>query len=273
MFRTTPYSSHPQLIAVDLDGTLLTSNREIDPEGAEALRQAVDSGVTVVISTTRTLDSVRRLTDGIELQGPVVCANGAQVLSHAYGDLWLERVVPEDMARSIAQRADTEGWNLVITAGMMTYYRDEDWRPGPCQKHVSQNVDALQGKVLRILAYDRPAISGLRSFCASAYEGHYHLETYYYEDESVKSIGIYAPGADKGKGLAEVMRRLHLNRDHVMVIGDNQNDLPMFGRARWRIAMGNGTLTTRAAATTVAPTHDENGVAWAVHRFVLDGLP
>jgi hypothetical protein len=259
----------PRLIAVDLDGTLLTSDRKVAPEGAEALRQAVALGVTVVISTTRTLDSVRRLTDDLGLKGPVVCANGAQVLSHTYGDLWLERVVPDEMAFSLARQADAQGWNLVITAGMTTYYRDGSWHPGPCRKHVSQNVDALKGKVLRILAYDEQAIVGLRSFCASAYEGHYHLETYYHEDESIKSIGIYAPGADKGKGLAEVMRRLDLNRDQVIVIGDNQNDLPMFERARWRIAMGNGTLTTRSAATSVAPTHDEEGVAWAVHRFVL----
>lgn len=260
----------PRLIAVDLDGTLLTSDREIAQASAEALRRAAGRGVTVAISTTRTLDSVRRLTKGIGFQGPIVCANGAQVLSHLYGDLWLERAIPADMARSIARRADTRGWNLVITAGRTTYYRDGSWRPGPHRAQVSRNVDALQGKVLRILAYDKPAITGLRAFCAAAYEGHYHLETYYYEDESIKSIGVYAPGADKGKGLAEVMRRLHLGRDEVMAIGDNQNDLPMFERARWRIAMGNGTLTTRAAATSVAPSHDENGVAWAVRRFVLD---
>ena len=262
--------SYPRLIAVDLDGTLLTSDREVAEEGAEALRQAAAMGITVVISTTRTLDSVRRLTADVELQGPIVCANGAQVFSHAYGDLWLERTVPNDMALSLARRADAQGWALVITAGMITYYQNGGWHPGPYRRQVSRNVDALQGKVLRILAYDDPAIMGLRSFCASAYQGHYHLETYYYEDESIKSIGIYAPGADKGRGLVEVMRRFRLNRDHVMVIGDNQNDLPMFERARWRIAMRNGTLTTRAAATSVAPTHDEEGVAWAVRRFVLD---
>ncbi len=266
------HQPYPQLIAVDLDGTLLTSDREVAPEGADALREAASRGMTVVISTTRTLDSVRRLTAGIGFQGPVVCANGAQVLSHAHGELWLERVVPEDMARSLARRADAQGWDLVITAGMVTYYRNGRWQSGPYRKQVSWNVDALQGKVLRILAYDPSTIERLRSFCASAYEGHYHLETYYYEDESIKSIGIYAPGADKGKGLAEVMRRLQLHRDQVMVIGDNQNDLPMFARARWRVAMGNGTLTTRAATTSVAPSHDEEGVAWAVQRFVLDAL-
>lgn len=266
------HSSHPALIAVDLDGTLLNSDREIASEGAEALRQAASLGVVVVISTTRTLDSVRRLTGGIGFRGPVVCANGAQVLSHAHGDLWLERVVPDDMALSIARKADARGWDLVVTAGMVTYYRDGNWHPGPYREQVSRNVDALRGKVLRILAYDEPAIAGLQSFCASAYDGHYHLETYYYEDESIKSIGIYAPGADKGKGLAEVMRRLRFKRHQVMVIGDNQNDLPMFARARWRIAMGNGTLTTRAAATSIAPSHDEEGVAWAVRRFVLDKL-
>jgi hydroxymethylpyrimidine pyrophosphatase-like HAD family hydrolase len=56
--------------------------------------------------------------------------------------------------------------------------------------------------------------------------------------------------------------------EEVMAVGDNPNDLPMFACARIKVAMSNATPDVKDAATLVAPPHDQEGVAWAVARFV-----
>ena len=67
------------LIAVDLDGTLLTSERALAPEGARALVQAAQSGVRVVLATTRNPGSVREFCRALQIDDPIICTSGAQV--------------------------------------------------------------------------------------------------------------------------------------------------------------------------------------------------
>jgi hydroxymethylpyrimidine pyrophosphatase-like HAD family hydrolase len=146
----------------------------------------------------------------------------------------------------------------------VTYYRQ---RPGQAlgqqDTHhtvVAMNTEMLQAGVpVRLLNYEVDAIPAIRALLEAEFAGQYYLETYYYPDSTVKSIGVYALGSDKGTALALVLDRLGIDKDAVIAIGDNPND----------VAMGNATADVKAGATVVAPTNDEDGVAWAVRRFVL----
>lgn len=263
------------LIAVDLDGTLLRSDHTPAPEGVRALAAASERGVAVVISTTRNLDSVRRFASEIGLDQPVICTNGAHILATPDGPTWIRRTIPSDLARALMERADVEGWSLITTVDEITYYRRQGDEPlggvRPGRTIVACNAGVLdRGDPIRILNYEPAAIPEICTFLASHFPGHYHLETYLHPDDSVKSIGIYAAGSDKGTALSFVLDRLGLRPAHVMAIGDNPNDLPMFRCAVVRVAMGNATQDVRAAATVMAPTNDAEGVAWAVRRYVLE---
>jgi hydroxymethylpyrimidine pyrophosphatase-like HAD family hydrolase len=135
---------------------------------------------------------------------------------------------------------------------------------------VASNAEALvAGDPIRILNYDSEGIPHLRGICESQFAGQAHVETYLNPDGSAKSLGVFAAGADKGTALRMVLMRLGIDRSQVMAIGDNPNDLPMFAYASICVAMGNATRDVKAAATVVAPTNDDAGVAWAVSRYVL----
>jgi hypothetical protein len=135
---------------------------------------------------------------------------------------------------------------------------------------VATNAEVLRfGTPVRILNYEADAIPAIQALLEDEFAGQYYLETYYYPDSTVKSIGVYAPGSDKGTALTLVLDHLGVEQEAVMAIGDNPNDLPMFAHAHIRVAMGNATAEVKARATVVAPTNDEEGVAWAVKRFVL----
>ena len=275
----TPATSEPMqkqvaLIAVDLDGTLLRSDGSLSPEGGDALAAAVGQGVRVIVTTTRNIDSVRRFAAEIGLTEPLICTNGAMILGSPDGPVWHRRLIPGPLAESLAAVADAEGYSLITTVGEVSYIRQQAGQPlgeiQPARWVVACNAEALAaGDPIRILNYDLEGIPHLRRICESQFVGQAHVETYFRPDGSAKSLGVFAAGSDKGTALRLVSKRLGIDRSQVMAIGDNPNDLPMFACASIRVAMGNATRDVKAAATMVAPTNDDAGVAWAVRRYVL----
>jgi len=241
------------------------------------LVEAAQDGVRVILSTTRTPFTTCRFAAEIGLADPVICTNGALVLGSPSGPVWQQRAIPTQVAEALVSQADCGGYPLITTAGDVTYHlRQDDQLPGesrPGHRTVARNLDALDSGdvVTRVLCYDLDGIAELQATCASRFPEQVHTETYLRPDGSVKSTGIFAAGSDKGTALRFVAGRLGVELAQTMAIGDNPNDLPMFACAGVRVAMGNATGSVKAAATAVAPTNDEGGVAWAVERYVLGG--
>ncbi|MBN2391172.1 MAG: HAD-IIB family hydrolase [Anaerolineae bacterium] len=266
-----------RLIAVDLDGTLLRSDSTLAPGGARALAEAAQCGVWVVLASARNPYSAGAFAREMGLHHgsmphPLICSNGAQVWASPDGPVWSCRGASPMIAEALTGLADARGWSLVTTVGEVTYFCQ---RPGQAlgardvHHHiVATNAEVLRfGAPVRILNYEAEAIPAIRALLETDFAGQYYLETYYYPDNTVKSIGVYAPGSDKGTALALVLERLGIDQEAVLAIGDNPNDLPMFAQARIRVAMGNATADVKAQATAIAPTNDEEGVAWAVKQF------
>ena len=266
-----------RLIAVDLDGTLLTSDKTLAPEGARLLKQAAEEGRHVVLATTRNPDSVRPLCRALETSDPIICTNGAQVWGSPDGPVWVTRSIPRKAGLEIARLADRHRWELSVTVGEMTYLRQRPGQAlGPTGAHrmvVSSNADAIVGDPLRILTWHPDAVEAIRRLCRSKLAHQCTTETYYRADGGVHSLGVFALGADKGTALDLVLDRLRLEPADVMAIGDNTNDLPMFARARIAVAMSNALDEVKRAATAVAPSNDDEGVAWAVRKVGIDAGP
>lgn len=263
------------LVAVDLDGTLLMSDRSPAPRGSALIAQAAWMGVYVVIATTRMPDYVARLCWALGIDAPMICANGAQVWGAPDGPVWADRVIPRQAALEVARWADEHDCELSTTVGSMTYWRQRPGQPlGSIASNITvvpANVDGIVGDPLRILVSQPEAIEGIHSLCQSKFLDQCYTEVYYEPDGSAHSLGVFALGADKGTALALVCDRLDVAREHVLAIGDNVNDVAMLQRAAVSVAMGNAVEQVKRQASVVAPDNDDEGVAWALERFVLAG--
>jgi Cof subfamily protein (haloacid dehalogenase superfamily) len=265
--------SPAELVAIDLDGTLLTTQHVLAPKGARRIAQAARAGMHVVLSTTRNPDTVQSFCRQLEIDGPMICTNGAQVWGSPHGPVWAHHAIPQDAAMAIARLADERGWELSITVGSTTYWQQ---RPGQALGPIAPGivvvptcVDAIVGAPVRILANQPDAIAGIRATCRRRLSDRCFAETYYASDGSEHSLGVFALRADKGTALALVCERLGVDKAQAVAIGDNPNDLPMFAQAGVSVAMGNAPDHVKQAANAVAPSNDEEGVAWAIERFVL----
>ena len=80
---------------------------------------------------------------------------------------------------------------------------------------------------------------------------------------------IMHPEVDKGSGIARLCELMGFSADEVMVCGDEENDAAMFDYAGIAVAMENATEAIKSKATYITKTNDEDGVAHAIHKFVL----
>jgi len=257
-----------RLIAIDLDGTLLTSEKTLAPEGAHLLRKAAQNGVHIVLATARNPYSAQRFCRSLEINAPIICTNGAQVWGSPNGPVWAYHAFPRKVALAIARLADECNWELSTTVGPTTYWRQRPGQPlGSIDANITilaNNLDAIVGDPVRMLAWQPEAISGVQSLCQSEFAHECYTEIYYRPDGEIGSLGVFALEANKGTALGLVLARLGMLPDQALAIGDNVNDVPMFARAGISVAMSNAPDVVKNRAKMVAPSHDEEGVAWAL---------
>ena len=274
-----------RLVSIDLDGTLFRSDSSPAPEGVRQLQCARRAGVRVVINTTRNIGGVRKLCEAWGFSDPVICTNGAQIFASPGGPVWASFTIPMAIARLVARLADENGWEVSTSVGNRSYFRQRPGQPLGPVKHwsdvggedsqelprlviVHTNEEALVGEPLRMLLHQREAIAAVRNL-TDQFAQDCRTETYYEPDGRVHSLCVLPREADKGSALEFVARRLEIPLDQTLAIGDNTNDMSMFAAAGVSAAMGNATPEVKAAATFVGPSNDDEGVAWAVRRFVL----
>lgn len=262
-----------RLIALDLDGTLLTSANQLPRVGGALLARVAQQGVFVVLITTRHYASTIQFYHELGLQTPFVCGNGAQVWASPDGPLWAEYCIDQEAARAIAQLADAHDWELGITYADMSYWRQRPQQP--LGRHasgitiVATNCDGVVGAPLRILTWHPAAIAVIDEFCRTTLSTQCTVERYVNRAGEAQSLGIFARQANKGVALTLVMERLGVTREEVVTVGDNFNDLPMFACGGISVAMGNASEAVRQQAMLVAPSNDDEGIAWLLQHLRL----
>jgi Cof subfamily protein (haloacid dehalogenase superfamily) len=265
-----------KLIAIDLDETLLRSDKSVCPKGAAAIREAIGKGIHVVLASSRQFASMQQISAEIGMQNQaMICADGALIMSHAESEIWQSLTISREIALSIAQFADANNWELTVVAGEKTYYQQREGQSLGYLKDyryiVESNLTMMQeAEPMRILVYEDAPISGMTTFLeAQGYLSRLTVQYYYRPDDTIRSMGIFPQDANKGKALSHVCERLGIPLEETLAIGDGSNDIPMFEVAGKCVVMGNARDAVKQYADFVCASHDEGGVAEAIEKYVL----
>lgn len=260
----------PAVVATDLDGTLLRSDRSVSPYTLDVLARYVAAGGEYVLVTARPPRWLRPLAHVVPAGGVVLAANGAFVV-----DVGAERVVSThgfdagELALLVADlRARfPEGIVAVETTRRMVYdgrFGAEHWQdPGePVTDLVAwvaeHAADEVVGKVL---------LRALRIGSRAAYEevgGVVGTRGVLAYSGAPGLVEIAPPGVTKAHALAAWCAERGIGPESVWAFGDMPNDLPMLDWAGTAYAVANAHPDVLAAATAVAPHHDADGVAQVV---------
>ena len=262
-----------KLIALDLDGTLLNSAMKLSEANGEALGKAMEQGVQVVLATARWYALALRTAVRLDIKTPLICCNGAIVKRPTDGTELLHLHVDEDLAREAVTMADDAGWEMYTTIGDSTYMK---MRPGVVPemlpaglKVAERQSDHLdEGAATSVLIYGTEAVDAAVERMMPKYGGRARFSLNRPVNTSHYVI-LTHPEAEKARGLRMVCEELGIAPDEAVAMGDSESDLAMLSMAGLGIAMGNSPDEVRKAALHIAPSNDEDGVAWALKRFVL----
>jgi Cof subfamily protein (haloacid dehalogenase superfamily) len=260
------------MLAIDLDGTLLDSNRSLLPRNIEALSRARSSGIEVVLATGRLITSMRPFANQLGLAGPFICCNGAHVVDD--GVELYHAGLSSHALRLAVEYSAAHRVHLNVYARTEVYFLFESpW--GDLYRRRAGNIEPklLTSELLatieptKLLFIGEPNdIQEHKSGLAKALEG---LE-YRFTESEPEYLEILSPNADKGSALRRLARDRGIDRTEVAAIGDYLNDLEMIRFAGVSAAIGNAVLQVKAVANSVVSSNDQAGVADFVDWIMLN---
>jgi Cof subfamily protein (haloacid dehalogenase superfamily) len=266
-----------QLIAVDMDGTLLRRDGSISAADRDALRHAASLGITVAICSGRVLSSAETFSRPLGLDHPVIACNGGIAVRHPGGEpLWRLPMAPADIRATLeVLTREQPSWFLIFDdAGRVLLPPEED---SPQTRRQLVEDARRDGEQIRFLEDWRHAsdeeLCRIQKFLVVDNNPERLRQLSRLVEERVQvailssgssNFEVMPCGVNKGTGLRRMCDLLGIPLTAVAAIGDNQNDLDMLALAAWPVAMGNALEQTKACARYVTADHNHDGVAQAV---------
>lgn len=267
--------SHPdiRLVLSDVDGTLVTSEKELTPEAVRAVEQLGEAGILFAVTSGRPPRGLRMLIDPLDLTTPISGFNGGLIVSPALVTM-RELTIRDEFVGPIIEVLRSHDLSVWVYKGTDWFVLDLD---GPhvaleatvCQFMPTQldDFDGVRVDIVKIVGVsDDPAVietaTGALNDAFSSDVSATSSQTYY--------IDITHQDANKGRVVDILAETFSIGAEHIATIGDMSNDVLMFERSGLSIAVGNASDDVKAQATHATTSNDENGFANAVERFILN---
>ena len=260
------------LVVTDVDGTLVTDDKQLTPAAVEAVRRLGAAGIGFTVASSRPPVGLRHLAAALDLKLPMGAFNGSTVCTPNLRPL-SERLIPDAVAREAAARLDAGGIDLWVFADGVWNLRDDqapytdlERRTLRTEPKVVPDLSPLLGRAAKIVGVsrDHAGLARLEKALAADLAGRaaVHCSQPYYLD-------VTPPGIDKGSFVADLGRQLGIPRERIATLGDAANDVALFRESGLSIAMGNAAPAVQRAASDVTADNNEDGFARAINRFVF----
>lgn len=268
-----------KLLALDLDGTIYSDDLLISPRTRKAIADAQAAGVIVTIATGRMFRTTRRIAFDLDINGPLICYQGAMVRDAHTEETLLHKTIPGLLADEILRITSNMGLHLNV-------YLDD-------KLFVARTTPEAEFYAQINMDLELNVIGDLRSWLAQQYpNGATKLVIVTDPGQTDSVLATFTEGfgtllqvtksharftefthrdCSKGRALATLAAHHGIQREDVMAIGDGHNDLDMLEWAGWGVAMETAPQSVRDTARIVCPPISQDGAADAIERYVLDG--
>lgn len=262
-----------RLVALDLDGTLLRDDLTMSSRVADALRCAQEQGVQITLASGRGYPALKPWVQRLGITSPVIGYQGARITDPLTDQTICEYPFPPELVAEVADYARECDLSLTLYANDEIYVERKRHSDAFYNKWFGLSIHVVDS-----IAAALPANPVKFLITATKEE----LDALHPEVEArfgsclqiVRSHALFlegmALGVTKGTALAWVAQHLRIPQAETLAMGDAGNDVEMLAWAGMGVAMGNASADARAAANYVAPSVDDDGVAVALERFVLD---
>ncbi|MEI5990211.1 HAD superfamily hydrolase [Enterococcus termitis] len=269
-----------KLVAIDLDGTLLNSKKEISTRNKEALAQAKAAGVKIVLCTGRPLAAIEIYLEALNLRDNgdySITFNGGLVQKNDTGEIIEKALMPLEAVHELYELATSLNVPLdILSDGLVMqlpaskehisiYSQLNNLLTFESYELAQLTTDQIYNKA--VVAIDEIYLDEqIKKIPASFYERYEVIKT------RSNLLEFMPKGITKAYGISLLARDLGIKQEEIMTIGDEENDLPMIEYAGLGVAMENAVAKVKEIADVITDTNDNDGVAQAVEKFVLEPL-
>lgn len=255
--RGTGMAAEPNIriraAALDLDGTIIGPDELITPAVNDAIRQLA-SRIPVFIATGREPQDVFNYARQLGLTGPQLSDGGAAILDPVECTHIWSANLGRDLAPEVLALTQQLNVNFVATHAWGTFRRIADIPDWNIVRISALDLSRESAEQLTRRFRDHPRMSVI--LASLPYNG-------------LWAVDFTVKGVNKGSGVARMGEMLGVGPAEMACVGDSYNDLPMFEACGLAIAMGGAPDDIRSAAALVAPQVEDDGLAYAIDRYIL----
>lgn len=268
-----------KLMCIDVDGTLVDSNKELPEENKIAIQEAYKAGVKIAIASGRSISAIKELLDELGIDGYGVCLNGAYV---KYKDVEISKFIFKkeqiDMVRKIVEKHNVRAFFSALELNITNKEPSDQWLVAiqksvarqrklivSTNENLKQNLEKYEDEILKVSIKEedeelykivRLELEALGIFDVAKSDNHY--------------IDVNVKGINKAKGVTDLAKYLDIDLSEVICIGDNENDIEMIKVAGLGIAVKNACKEVLEICNEVTVSNDECGVAKVIYDYILN---
>ena len=266
-----------KLLALDLDGTLTNSKKEITPRTRETLiRAQQEKGLKIILASGRPTYGVAPLANALELDkfgGYILAYNGGEIINWQNHEIMYKNLLDHDVLPYLYECAKRNDFAIVTYENeyVLTEKPDDEYVLKEALlnvmqiKKVDNFLEAVKHPIAKCLIVGEPTrLARLETEMYGQLKdrmGVFRSEPYFLE--------LVPKGIDKARSLSVLLDELNLKREELMAVGDGFNDLSMVKFAGMGVAMANAQDVVKENADFVTLSNDEDGVAHVVEKFIL----
>lgn len=288
-----------KLITIDIDGTLLNSHGEVSDENKQAIQNALDKNIDVVLASGRMPEAILPIANEINSNKYLICGNGAVIYDVQKDKVIYNNYMSKKKVLEIIEICEKNSmfYNVYTNNSILTktlnynilFYHNEN-KKNPEDKKININVinnmysyienyDGNDLLKVTICDSDKLIFNSIINKLKTLRDidvleiGHMSKKiikhgtddleiSYYYTEITNKNV-------NKWSAIEELIKILKITKDEVMAIGDNINDKEMIQNAGIGIVTGNGSPLMKEIADEIVVTNDESGVAQAINKYTM----
>lgn len=264
-----------KLLASDIDGTLITSKRELTEKTIKAVNGLKNKGVFFTLSTGRPLQNIRQFIEPLKLETPVIIYNGAMIVDPKTEEILFDKTMLKEDASLLINNGKEWGANMLIWSKGKLYAHEYNKYIEFYHKQCTVAPIMIESESMEREIIDRGITKLL-----------WHNEVPDIQDfvkNKIPKIGIknttlctsmpyflelFNKDISKAVSLGKVGEICGVSTDEIIAVGDGENDVEMLQFAGLGIAVDNASDLVKEKADEITLSNDEDGVAALIEKYI-----
>lgn len=263
-------------LSLDLDGTLMDSDKKLSDVNKAAIWAAIDAGTSVILASGRPVFGVTPVAEALELDkrgGYILAYNGGNIIDCKTGKRIYEKMIPQECVDAICKAGRENG------VYALTYYEDKIVAESDTDEYVIKEAFCNNAQIMKVDDLSSFVDYEVAKFLVVGE----HTKLLPVKDKLMESYGevldiffseeyfleIVPKNVAKDISLNALLNILNIDKSQLIACGDGMNDMSMIKYAGLGVAMENAYPPVKECADYIAPSNDADGVAQVIEKFIL----